>query len=105
MLAIRHFQHHVHGGEEAAVVLGGDRGLAFLLGLVALEEPPRDDGWQSLAEADVGEELLFRARAAFAYDALPARIVDLGQRALHRAQRLVEQALAEARRLLVLHRL
>src|SRR5207302_4803751 len=79
-------------------------GLRVLAGgVAALEQPPRDHRRQALAEADVGKQLLARAGAAVAHDALPAGVVDLGERAVQRLERLIEQPLAEPGRLLVLH--
>src|SRR5262245_33536380 len=68
-----------------------------------LDQPARDDRRQALAEADVGEHLALRARAAVANRALPGGILDRGERGAERLERLLEQALAEAGRLLVLH--
>jgi len=50
----------------------------------------------------IGKQLLARAAAAVAHDALPAGVVDLGERAVQRLDRLIEQPLAETGRLLVL---
>ena len=58
--------------------------LELFLEIGLLEEPARDHRRQALAQADVGEQLLARARAAVAHHALPGRVVDLGERALQR---------------------
>src|SRR2546426_12671908 len=79
-------------------------GSCVLAGAVAArEQAPRHHRRQALAEADIGKQLFARAGAAVAHDALPARVVDLGERAVQRLDHLVQQPLAEPGRLLVLH--
>ena len=58
--------------------------------LVAAELESRwEQALQALAQADVGEHLALRARAAVAHDALPAGVVDLRERASQGLQPLV----------------
>src|SRR5581483_6639104 len=97
--AARELHRHALGAAD------GDAAPAARIVLVVrlAQQPPRHDRGQALAEADVGEQLLARARAALAHHALPARLVHRGERPLERLQRLLEQALAEAGGFLVLH--
>ena len=59
---------------------------------------------ETLAQADVGEQLLRAMRAPMSRSSFSQLLVaDLGESRIQRAQRLLEQALAERGRLLVLH--
>src|SRR5690606_24632469 len=92
---------HRHALGAADGHAGRRPALAHAFGV--LYQLPRDHGRQALAEAEVGEDLALRASAGVAHHALPARVVDLGERGAEGLERLVEEALAERRGLLVLH--
>ena len=77
-----------------------------LVGLAGhLGQRLRDDERQPLAEADVGEDLELALGAVFLRQRFPAVPRDRVRLDLERRQRLVEQALAERRRLLLLQSL
>ena len=65
----------------------------------------RDDGGEPFAEPDVGQHLLGGLGRGLLEHLLPVRFADLRETGLERAERLIEQPLAELRRFLELHRL